>query len=124
MAGRPLKFSTPEELQERVDAYFADRDKHEKPYTITGLALFLDTTRETLCDYGNKDEFSDTIKKAKQRVELAYEERLIEKGRSGDIFALKNFGWTDKQTQELTNPDGSLKPTVVQLVGKNGSSED
>ena len=121
--GQPLKFKTPEELQDKVNEYFADCDKREKPYTITGLALFLDTTRETLLDYEKRDAYTDTVKRAKQRVELAYEERLIEKGRSGDIFALKNFGWRDKQEQELSNPDGTLRPTVIELVGKDESKD-
>jgi hypothetical protein len=95
--GRPLKFSTPEEMQEKIDAYFACCDENEEPITITGLALALDTTRELLCDYEEKDEFSDTIKKAKLRVQHAYEKRLVKRGNAGDIFALKNFGWKDKQ---------------------------
>jgi hypothetical protein len=52
--------------------------------------------------YENKDEFRDTIKKAKQKVENSYELRLIKNGRAGEIFALKNFGWTDRQETEIT----------------------
>lgn len=124
-AGRPLKFVSLEEVQEKIDDYFKDRDEKGKPYTITGLALHLDTTRDILIDYQNRDEYSNAIKKAKQRVELAYEERLINKGRSGDIFALKNFGWKDRQEQELSNPDGTLRPTVIELVSSaSGDTDD
>jgi hypothetical protein len=94
-AGRPLKFKTPEELQIKIDKYFDETPQEE--CTITGLAMALDTYRDLLCNYEERDEFYDTIKKAKQRVENAYEKRLIKRGSGGDIFALKNFGWVDKR---------------------------
>ena len=100
MAGRPPKWSTPEELQKDIDKYFLECEANNEPLTITGLAMALDTYRDVLMDYQEKDEFSNTIKKAKQRIENAYEKRLIKYGRSGDIFALKNFNWSDKQEIE------------------------
>ena len=51
--GRPPKFKNAQELIERVDKYFEVTPKEE--WTITGLALELDTTRETLMDYQNKN---------------------------------------------------------------------
>lgn len=96
--GRPLKFTSVEEMQKKIDDYFKTTKPEE--VTITGLALHLGTYRETLCQYGKKDEFTDTIKRAKHRVALEYEKDLRRKGRSGDIFALKNFGWTDKTEVE------------------------
>ena len=96
--GRPPKFKSVEELQGKIDEYF--RVTKPEEITITGLALYLDTTRETLMDYENDDEFSYTIKKAKLQVQNEYEKDLRRKGRSGDIFALKNFGWKDKNEVE------------------------
>lgn len=98
--GRPPKWSTPEELQKDIDNYFEVCKQTGEPLTITGLALALNTYRDVLMDYQNKDEFSNTVKRAKQIIENAYEKRLIENGRAGDIFALKNFGWKDKQEIE------------------------
>lgn len=92
--GRPLKFKTVKEMQEKIDAYFKEAVVGE--YTITGLALALDTTRVTLIDYAERGEFSYTVKKAKARIENDYEIALRKHGRSGEIFGLKNFGWTDK----------------------------
>ncbi|MFC0235502.1 terminase small subunit [Fictibacillus phosphorivorans] len=98
--GRPLKFRTVEEMQEKINAYFEECDKNEDPYTITGLALALDTSRETLLDYEDKDEFSDTVKKAKLKCEN-YAEKFLFKGKNvvGSIFNLKNNykRWVDKQ---------------------------
>lgn len=105
--GRPLKFKDVEELQAAIDKYFkeikenfvtnADGLPIYEPITITGLALALGTSRETLCNYEKRDEFFDAIKEAKLRCEN-YSERMLYLGKSptGPIFALKNFGWSDK----------------------------
>jgi hypothetical protein len=92
--GRPLKFKSITELKEVADSYFQDTPEEE--WTITGLALALDTTRRTLIDYEYKDEFTHTIKRYKSMVENSYEKSLRKNGRAGDIFGLKNFGWADK----------------------------
>lgn len=99
--GRPLKFQTVEELTSAIDTYFADTPKSE--WTITGLAIALDTYRSVLIDYGsgkydtNDKDYSDAVKKAKQVIENGYEIDLKKYGRTGTIFALKNFDWKDKQ---------------------------
>lgn len=92
--GRPLKFGTPEELQDKIDEYFDLTPKEE--WTWTGLALHLDTSRETLREYRERPEFVDSLKKALLKVENGYEIDLKKHGRSGTIFALKNFDWKDR----------------------------
>ena len=79
--------------------------RQNKPYTITGMAVFLGTTRDLLVDYEKKKKFSDTIKRAKERCHAYAEESLfIGKNPSGAIFNLKNnYGWKDKS--EVSNPD-------------------
>lgn len=69
-----------------------------KPYTISGLAYFLGTNRQTLLNYEQKDEFFDTIRAAKARIEMFVEESLwTPKIATGVMFNLKNnFGWVDK----------------------------
>lgn len=104
--GRPLKFKTPEELQTKIDNYFEVTPKDE--WTWTGLALHLDTSRETLREYKEREEFVDPIKKALLKVENQYEIDTKKHGRSGSIFALKNFGWVDK-TEVDQNISGELK---------------
>lgn len=100
-AGRPLKFQSVEELQTQIDAYFKQRADMHLPFTVSGLALWLDTTRETLMDYQARDKFSDTIKRAKLRcADYAETEMYLGKSPAGPIFALKNFGWTDKKEVE------------------------
>lgn len=118
--GRPLKFNDIEELKSRIDSYFTNVKQEE--WTITGLALALDTSRETLMNYEDKEEYFDTIKKAKEMVHNAYEIDLRRKGRSGDIFALKNFGWTDKTEQDITSGGEPLKSNTI-IVKRMDSNE-
>jgi hypothetical protein len=70
-----------------------------KPISITGLAIYLNTSRETLLDYQEKDEFSDTIKRAKDYCHN-YVENGVLNGKinpAAGIFNLKNnYGWKDK----------------------------
>jgi len=113
--GAPRKFKSPEELQKKIDAYFAECDEKKKPYTISGLALALDTTRRTLLDYQNEPNlaaFSHTITRAKARIETFVEESLFQpKITQGVAFNLKNnFGWIDKQEHEYS---GKLEYELV-----------
>ncbi len=99
--GRPLKFETEELLKNQIDLYFNNTPKEE--WTITGLAMALDTSRKVLCEYEDKEDFSNTVKKAKLKVENGYEIDLKKHGRSGTIFALKNFDWKDKNETDITS---------------------
>lgn len=103
--GRPLKYKTVEELEEKIEKYFAERTKEDPP-TITGLALelgFLD--RKSIYEYKEKPQFTHTIKKARLRCEQ-YAEKILMSGAvspAAPIFALKNYGWTDKHEIETTD---------------------
>jgi hypothetical protein len=119
---RPLKFKSAMELQSKIVEYFEScfeeqwyenkdgkwipvTDRHGqvvkeqvKPFTITGLALYLGTSRQTLLNYEDKDEYFDTIRAAKTKIESFVEESLWKpKIATGVMFNLKNnFGWVDK----------------------------
>lgn len=107
-AGRPLKFKSVEELQNKIDAYFEScfdivdwNKKKIKPFTILWLCNFLDVDRKTLINYEDKwDGFFHTIKRAKSRVEEDIEIWALTNALNptSAIFNLKNnFGWVDKQ---------------------------
>lgn len=121
--GRPAHYSTPEELQERVNAYFVyiqgERQqqvgdggvmtevwvRYPEPATVTGLALFLGfESRQSIYDYAEKGQFSYIIKNAKMRVECEYEKKLHGTSPTGSIFALKNMGWKDKTETDVNMP--------------------
>lgn len=103
--GRPLKFKSKKELEKKIEAYFKNCDESKMPYTTTGLALWLDTTRHTLLDYEEKDKYSHTIKKAKLKIECYAENELFRHAGQvvGIIFNLKNnWEWVDKQEIDST----------------------
>lgn len=121
--GRPLKFPTVEDLQQKIDIYFAslvnDEGLQIRPALITGLALALDTSRETLLNYASRDEYFDTVARAKLKCECYAEEQLfVGRNPSGAQFALKNYGWKD--THENNNT-GSM--TVNWPLGKSKLDE-
>lgn len=106
-AGRPVKYETPEEMQAVIDKYFQEDafveigDAKVFAPTVTGLASALDMTREGLIHYSKKDQFTDTIKKAKDKIAIALEQRLYGNNVTGVIFNLKNnYGWKDKTETE------------------------
>ena len=104
--GRPLKFSTPADLQKVIDKYFKSTS-HEQ-YTITGLALEVGS-KQLIQDYEDREGYKEIIHRAKLIVENAYEIALRKHGRSGDIFALKNFGWHDvKEVEHSGQPEEKI----------------
>jgi len=101
--GRPLKH-TPAQAQKLIDGYFRDCDDTDTPYTISNLALALDTSRRGLCNWCERDDaLSAVIKRAKWRVEAAVELLMLKaKNPAAMIFWLKNFGWSDRQELEVS----------------------
>ena len=65
--GRPLKF-TKKELETKIDQYFKDMDEKKEPYTVTELAYYLDTDRDTLLRYEKKEESKKVIEETKEEV--------------------------------------------------------
>ncbi len=115
-AGRPLKFQ-PDKIQILIDDYFKNCDENNIPYTITGLAIALDTTRESLREYEARPEFVDAIKKAKHRCE-GYAERFgyTAKNPAFAIFCLKNYGWTDSQKVDVSIDAGIMAAVAAALT--------
>jgi len=128
--GRPPIYSNPEDLQKKVDEYFEylkgeshieqrqfkdedgtinifDETVWDRPpehATITGLIIYIGfDSRSTFYEYKDKVEFSHIIKIASLKVEHEYEKAIrADKIPTGAIFALKNMGWSDRQTIDTT----------------------
>lgn len=125
-SGRSKAWETPEALQSDIDAYFKECDDNKRriynkkteeeheidfpiPYTIEGLCLALDCSRDTLLNYEKKkgyEDFFDTIKRAKLKIQ----KQKVELGLLGlstpsvTIFDLKNnHGYKDKQEREINH---------------------
>ena len=113
--GRPKIFNDVKEVEEKINAYFNYCEEKEKPYTMSGLAYFLGISRQTLVNYSNQDQFFDTIKKARDRVQMQLEENALSNKANPTftIFNLKNnFDWKDsnevKTNVEITKVDELL----------------
>jgi hypothetical protein len=141
--GRPPLYTDPAVLQAKIDEYFktgvnvrkvlVGKGKEQKIVelpipTITGLCLHCGfVSRQSFYDYEKHPEFSDTIKRARMRIEQEYEEHLQCGLGAGAIFALKNFGWKDKSEHELSGPDGQPLPSsspVIIFTDKEDQQQD
>ena len=106
---------TPDDIENKINDYFNYCNENSKPFTMSGLALFLDCSRTTLYNYdkelvkfkdlseNDKLRILNSVKRAKRMVEAYQEEQLfLGKSPVGTIFSLKNnFNWKD--SQEINN---------------------
>lgn len=132
----------------RISQYFNDCDELDKPYTIAGIALALDISKDTFKKYKSGDmdylleehitinnididncealtadngveikvdgagnplvSFSQILQKAMLRLEEQAEQRLYAKARVGDIFTLKQYGWTDEKSTVSTTQNNLI----------------
>ena len=100
--GRPRKIKSVGQFEKLADEYFKECEAKGEAVTLTGLIFALGLAcRDSLDEYGRRPEFSYSVKRAKLRVEMEYEKALREPHPTGAIFALKNFGWKDKQEMEV-----------------------
>lgn len=124
--GRPPTYKCKEEIEGKIEAYFKECEGemlknaagepvlnkwgnpviiNQRPPTVTGLALALGfSTRMALLSYQGKEEFADTILRAKARIEEYTEQRLFDRdGTNGAQFSLRNNfkGWNDRTQSEL-----------------------
>lgn len=136
--GRPPEYKNVEDMQKKIDEYFADCDGHiliddeghaitdkegnpvivgKKPYTITGLALALGfASRQALLNYQGKRAFYDTVTRAKMRCQEFAETMLYDKnGSRGAQFSLDhNFGWSKDGADAGGNVQGVVMiPAVI-----------
>ncbi|HEX9804234.1 MAG TPA: terminase small subunit [Candidatus Dojkabacteria bacterium] len=105
--GRPIKY-TIEELQTLIDSYFVDCEKDKKIPNKAGMRIKLDIVRDTFNEWRHNQEkgFSDAIKKAEQRIEEAWVQRLNYNAATGAIFYLKNAfkdDYKDRTETDITS---------------------
>lgn len=131
LRGRPKAYATLEELSKKIIEYFqfCDSQKKEifndrglltkiiyKPYTVSGLAVFLGIHIDTLHEYGKKDhDFSETVRFAKDIIANWTEEKAAsgETNHQFAIFSLKNnFGWADRQHIET---EQNINQNIMQI---------
>ena len=119
---RPTKWS--KELEEQAYDYIRDYGNHGHMIpSIEGLAMVLDLHRDTLYEWAKDKKtkkFSDILGKILQMQQLT----LINGGLSNKFnsaitkLVLGKHGFHDKMEQDISSSDGSMKPTIIELVGK------
>jgi hypothetical protein len=134
-----LAFTDPEALEERIEEYFQSRTRKRKIYprdgdpyeeeyqvppTMAGLALALDTTRQTLLAYGRGDEprdpaFVPIIARAKMRIaEFAEEALYVREASNGAKFALEvNHGY-GREDREGGTGEGFAVQVIPPAAGE------
>lgn len=116
--GRPLKIESPEQMEKILNEYF--ETTAENKITLTGICLALDLDKNNFYEYEKREGYEKIVKRARMIVENSYEMSLRENGRTGDIFALKNFGWKDKQEIEQSTQG---KVTIINSLPKGDEDE-
>lgn len=117
--GRPPKYKTARELERKVQHYFQFViDNNLKPQ-LCDMMLHLGFDDFDSIYYQEKrgQDFLSVIKKARLTVASYYEGLLQRKGRGADIFALKQFRWTDQLVIEQNITKVS---EVIVTINKGG----
>jgi len=124
--GRPPKFTSVEQVETLIEDYFKNEaymgegDNKMFAPTMSGLAYKLDMCRKTLLNYSKDDKFLHTIKRARERVHQALEQRLYGNNVAGIIFNLKNnFDWQDKSISQIGGIEGNpLTLAIHEISGR------
>lgn len=137
--GRPLRYETEEELSQKIEEYFSmcddriiqvyDKKREEVvdmkkpiPYSLEGIASYLEIDRKTLLNYSKKEEFFPTIKKAREKVLSNMVERAMDGSNNPtiSIFLLKNnYEYYDKQQIEHSGDENSPPVWTVNIKKAN-----
>lgn len=123
--GRPTKLT--DELKAKAEMYLTDYLSNEDIVpSVAGLACYLDIAKSTVYKYKEEDEqFSDTL----SRIESLQERLLLKGGLLGDFnptitkLMMSNHGYSDKAQIDNVSSDGSMKPTVIELVAPKFDDE-
>ena len=91
--------------------------REAEPPTVNGLTLFLGfCNKSTLYDYDKKKVFSQPTKRALALIEQWHEMRAAYGDKcTGNIFILKNMGWTDQI--DLTSAGEAIKSMQPVVLG-------
>lgn len=135
--GRPRKFKSVEEMQEKIDAYFYEKEnrmvdfllktgdmiqvKKPAPIHITGLCDYLEICNNTLNEYQALEEFSSSITRAKKRCEAYAVDQCFEgeKGNKADFVLKNNFreSWREERNVNL-NDETPIDKRIVEAREK------
>ena len=93
------------------------------PPTISGLALHLGfDSRKAFDDYAANGLFAGVLNRGLLRIEAEYEKKLYQQA-SGATFALKNFGWKERETPDGGGGTPHLKIEIIESGPQPADSE-
>ena len=118
---RVKPITTPEQFASRTARYFDQCKEEDKQPTINGLALVLGINgKDGFKELEQREEFRDVVRVAKTYICAGYEEHLPNRTKViGAIFALKQFGWTDKDpAQEAANDIAAAMTAAIKKVNR------
>lgn len=115
---------SPELFKSNCEAYFLNCDsvnaeKLKKPYTISGLCLYLGISRSELDKLSKKKTLSVICKEISLKIESFIEENALLGALANNpaLYSLKyNFGWTDKPFK--ANESDESKAVKISLDGE------
>lgn len=134
---RPLKYEDIDKLKKDIEAYFAKCDARTKtiigkdgmpfetpwpiPYTIEGLAVALDTNRQTLLNYASREPFFDVISRAKAKIQA----NKVEGGLDGSynpkmatFMLINNYAYS-----ESAKPETQEHKVIIEFEGDSDTKE-
>ena len=105
------KMLSPEDLSGKAQEYVDSCTEESRP-TRVGLFRFMGfKTKQSFFDYMKDPEYKDVLEEALFMIEGQYEQQLANgRGDGGIVFALKQYGWNDKQQIDHTSSDSSMSP--------------
>jgi len=119
--GRPLKFETPELLQEQIDAFFDHCKKEDEQPIVEGLAIFLKTNKQTILNYAGREDYAPLIEDAKLRIAHSVMSRAMS-GKINPTIAIwvskNHYDYSDKRDVNLGGQvDNPLSMILKSLDG-------
>jgi hypothetical protein len=120
-------FASARQLSKLITQYFEPtEDENDEPPTLAGLAYFLGfTSRQEYESFEAKGKYSALLKRARLRIEAAYEKKLHFHSSSGAVFALRTMARNDLADYKSQDKeaDGVLQFEIIQSDLKPASSE-
>lgn len=76
--GRPRIFTSPQELERKIQEYFSWAKENKMPYNVERMAWYIGATDRTLRNYKDQPEYWEIIEMAKQYILSNTVEKIME----------------------------------------------
>ncbi len=98
--------------------------REAEPPTMAGLAFYLGfNSRDEFDKLERAGKYAAILKRARLRIEVAYEKKLHQQSPSGALFALKSMGWNDKPEDKPQSGNTTIVVKLIESGPKPASNE-